>query len=202
MQDGLTAIRERSDDAKRARILEGAYKVFLAYGFNRVTMDDIAKAAELSRPALYLVFRNKGDIYRAIARCVLARCADRAREELAGDGPLLDRMDRMVERAMFEMMREIESSPHGTEILDMKSSLAADVLEEWRGGMEQALAVEIGKEAMRNGVDLNSRGLSPEAMAQTYFDALEGMKPRFSDPNCHLQAAKSASRLLVSALRP
>ncbi|TIX07369.1 MAG: helix-turn-helix transcriptional regulator, partial [Mesorhizobium sp.] len=37
-------------DPKRARILEGAMKVFLAYGFTRTTMDDIARAADMSRP--------------------------------------------------------------------------------------------------------------------------------------------------------
>ena len=39
-------------DPKRARILDGAMKVFLAYGFSRTTMDDIARAADISRPAL------------------------------------------------------------------------------------------------------------------------------------------------------
>ena len=38
-------------------------KVFLAYGFARTTMDDIARAADMSRPALYLLFKNKTDIY-------------------------------------------------------------------------------------------------------------------------------------------
>ena len=46
-------------------------KVFLAYGFARTTMDDIARAADMSRPALYLLFRNKGQIYRAIAATML-----------------------------------------------------------------------------------------------------------------------------------
>ena len=46
-------------------------KVFLAYGYSRVTMDDIARAAEVSRPALYLLFRNKADIYRAIGAMLL-----------------------------------------------------------------------------------------------------------------------------------
>ena len=58
-------------DPKRLRVLEGAMKVFLAYGFARTTMDDIARAADMSRPALYLLFRNKSEIYRAIAAAML-----------------------------------------------------------------------------------------------------------------------------------
>ncbi|TIN71546.1 MAG: helix-turn-helix transcriptional regulator, partial [Mesorhizobium sp.] len=60
-------------DPKRVRILDGAMKVFLAYGFSRTTMDDIARAADMSRPALYLLFKNKTDIFRAIAMMILSR---------------------------------------------------------------------------------------------------------------------------------
>jgi AcrR family transcriptional regulator len=44
-----------SDD-KRTRILAAARSVFLRYGFKRVNMNDIADAAGVSRPALYLLF--------------------------------------------------------------------------------------------------------------------------------------------------
>ena len=59
------------ENDRRARILDGALKVFLAYGFTRATMDDIARASDISRPALYLLFRNKTDIYRAIGEALL-----------------------------------------------------------------------------------------------------------------------------------
>ena len=72
------------DDPKRARILERAMKVFLAYGFARTTMDDIARAAEVSRPALYLLFRNKTDIYRAIGAGLLEQSVETARMALQG----------------------------------------------------------------------------------------------------------------------
>ena len=201
-QHGVTAIRDLGGDPKRARIMEGALSVFLAYGFSRATMDDIARAADVSRPALYLLFRNKVDIYRAIAGCVMMRCVERARAELAGEGTLVERLDRMVERALFEIFNEIEASPHGPEIVDMRNSLAADVIARWRQDMEAAIAVEIDAEAVRNDVDLAARGLSAKSMAQMFFDALEGMKPRLSDPKCHLDALRSIVRLLVAALRP
>lgn len=189
-------------DPRRARILEGALKVFLAYGFNRTTMDDIARAAELSRPALYLVFRNKTDIYRAIARCLLAECARRAEAALAEEGPLIDRLDRLVEAALFSMLKDIEAAPHGPDLLDRKNSLAGDVIAEWRAGMDAALEAAFSREAQENGVDLAARGLSARAVAETFLDALEGMKPRLNDPLCHLDRARSVARVLVAALRP
>lgn len=192
----------RGGDPRRARILDGALKVFLAYGFNRATMDDIARAAELSRPALYLVFRNKTDIYRAIARCLLAECGRRAEAALAGEGTLIERLDRLIETALFAMLKDIEEAPHGPDLLDRKNSLAGDVIAEWRAGMDAALEAAFSREARQNGVDLAARGLSARAVAETFLDALEGMKPRLSDPLCHLDRARSVARVLVAALRP
>lgn len=189
-------------DPRRARILDGALRVFLAYGFSRTTMDDIARAAELSRPALYLVFRNKTDIYRAIARCLLAACMGRAKAVLAEEGALLDRLDRLIQTALFEMMKDIEETPHGPDLLDRKNSLAGDVIAEWRAEMDAALEDAFAREARENGVDLSARGLSARAIAETFLDALEGMKPRLNDPLCHLDRARSVARVLVAAVRP
>jgi AcrR family transcriptional regulator len=51
-----------SDD-KKSRILAAARSVFLRYGFKRVNMNDIAEASGVSRPALYVLFRNKEEIF-------------------------------------------------------------------------------------------------------------------------------------------
>jgi AcrR family transcriptional regulator len=53
-----------SDD-KKSRILAAAQSVFLSYGFKRVSMNDIADAAGVSRPALYVLFKNKEEIFIA-----------------------------------------------------------------------------------------------------------------------------------------
>ena len=51
-----------SDD-KKSRILAAARSVFLSYGYKRVNMNDIAEAAGVSRPALYVLFKNKEEIF-------------------------------------------------------------------------------------------------------------------------------------------
>ena len=50
---------------KKSRILAAARSVFLSYGFKRVNMNDIAEAAGMSRPALYVLFKNKEEIFIA-----------------------------------------------------------------------------------------------------------------------------------------
>jgi AcrR family transcriptional regulator len=120
----FTAAPEASaDDAKRARILQAGMKAFLAYGYSRVTMDQIAQTAEMSRPALYLVFKNKADIYRALAAKLVGESFHKARIALAADGTFGDRINAAVDTCMISNYADIAASPHGAEILDAKSTL-------------------------------------------------------------------------------
>lgn len=171
----LRPMADTADASRRVRILEGATSVFLAYGFQRTTMDDIARAAEISRPALYLLFRNKTDIYRALASEFLDRAMEAAGEALARDGELSHRLGEAVS-CTLGLMREIEDSPHGAEILDMKNSLAADIVAEGRarfGGLiAAAIRAECGKSGGAGAPDV------ADSLADLLLDALDGMKLR------------------------
>lgn len=52
----------RSAEQTRGRVLEAAYKLFRRQGYNRVTMDDIAEAAELTKRTLYHHFNSKDQL--------------------------------------------------------------------------------------------------------------------------------------------
>jgi len=54
--------------SREERVLEAATDVFLRYGFARTTMGDIAERAGISRPALYLVFSGKEEVFAAVIR--------------------------------------------------------------------------------------------------------------------------------------
>lgn len=198
----MTLETETPADPKRARIIEGAMKVFLAYGFARTTMDDIARAAELSRPALYLVFRNKTDIYRAIAQTLLDASGQAARSALAARGPFAQRMMAAIQDAMISLIQQFQQSPHGGEIMDMKNSLAADLIATWRNRLAGYMADVIEEEAARNGTDLAARGLTGQALAQFLLDGLEGMKMRTTDPAEQARAACGLVKVIELALRP
>lgn len=193
---------ETPADPKRVRIIEGAIKVFLAYGFARTTMDDIARAAEVSRPALYLVFKNKTDIYRAIASMMLEQSIETARTALASDGPFAQRVMRAIRDSLISMMQPFQQSPHGGEILDMKNNLAADVIIAWRNRFTDHMAKAIAEEATRNGTDLSERGLTAQALADLLLDGLEGMKMRTSDPEEQARSACGLVKVIELALRP
>ena len=197
----MTAAPQIAPDPKRARILDGAMKVFLAYGYSRVTMDDIARAAEVSRPALYLLFKNKAEIYRALGTMLLDASAAAGRAALAVDGPFAERMMAAIECSLIAMMENIRNSPHGAEILDMKNSLAGDLAAVWRDSLRQSFGSAIAAEASRNRIELAARGLSAEALADLLLDGLEGMKSRVSSADEQREGARRLVAVIALALQ-
>jgi AcrR family transcriptional regulator len=79
MTDTLQAERPVSradeDSAKRRQIVDGAREIFLAQGFDAASMNDIARAAGVSKGTLYVYFKDKEQLFEAI---VTAECASHA----------------------------------------------------------------------------------------------------------------------------
>lgn len=62
----ITDRKKREKEKRREEIIDSAAKLF-SKGYEYVTMEDIAKESELARSTLYLYFKNKEDIYIAVA---------------------------------------------------------------------------------------------------------------------------------------
>jgi len=59
-------VHETEDSAKRRQIVEGARSVFLARGFDAASMGEIAKVAGVSKGTLYVYFKDKDELFKAI----------------------------------------------------------------------------------------------------------------------------------------
>jgi len=60
---GLEERRKKERLARRNQILKAARKLFFDKGFKSITIDHIARKAELSKGAVYLYFNSKEEIY-------------------------------------------------------------------------------------------------------------------------------------------
>ena len=176
-------------------------KVFLAYGYSRVTMDDIARAAEVSRPALYLVFKNKAEIYRALGSMLLEASAEAGRAALAVDGPFAERMMAAIECSLIAMMKTIRDSPHGAEILDMKNSLAGDLA----AVLARCAQPVVRRGDRRRGIAQQGRPcrarLTAAGLADLLLDGLEGMKSRISAADEQREGARRLVAVIALALQ-
>ncbi|HRE82694.1 MAG TPA: TetR/AcrR family transcriptional regulator [Opitutaceae bacterium] len=82
-----------AEDSKRAFLLEAALGVFARYGYRKTSMDEVARAAQISRQGLYLHFPNKEELFRATVRHTMESSLSSANHCLARlDLPLPDRL--------------------------------------------------------------------------------------------------------------
>ncbi len=65
---GVSERKLREKSARKNAIIEAAEQVFFSKGIEKASMDEVAKLAELSKGTLYLYFKNKNALYRAILR--------------------------------------------------------------------------------------------------------------------------------------
>jgi len=79
---GITERKEREKTERRRAILNCARELILVQGIERVSMDDIARRAELSKATLYLYFTGKEEIFNEI-------CEDAARSFMESFLPFL-----------------------------------------------------------------------------------------------------------------
>ena len=91
-------LRERKRAETHARIQSEAMRLFFERGFEAVTLDEIAAAADVSRRSLFHYFESKEEIVFS-TKAEMPRLVVEAIERRPADEPLID----MVENAMLEM---------------------------------------------------------------------------------------------------
>jgi AcrR family transcriptional regulator len=64
--EGFRNDDSREDSAKRRQILDGARRAFLTNGFDAASMNEIARAAGVSKGTLYVYFKSKEELFEAI----------------------------------------------------------------------------------------------------------------------------------------
>ncbi|GAA1032116.1 MULTISPECIES: TetR/AcrR family transcriptional regulator [Amycolatopsis] len=97
---------------RRTQVLDSALEVFARYGYRKASMDDVAKAADISRPGLYFYFSSKPELFRATVRHSLDGSIAAARSVLADSRqPLRERLigafDHWAGRYVGAMAAEI-----------------------------------------------------------------------------------------------
>ncbi len=175
-------------------ILDAAFRVFAGYGYKRVSMEDIAQGAGLSRTALYLHFRNKEDIFRSLTQRYFAQCLAEMQAALEQDGP-----DEAVLAAAFaakdgKFMDVVLGTPHGRELLDAGFAISAEIAREKEERMSAALAGWIGPRARHLG--------SAASVAATVMAALKGLKLSSSSVAEYRNGQATLARMVAHALAP
>src|SRR3981081_924822 len=81
--DGISEVNE--SESRHDALLEAAVGVFARYGFRKASMDEVARAAGVSRQGLYLLFADKEELFRKAVAYKLTRQLSAAIVELSNE---------------------------------------------------------------------------------------------------------------------
>jgi AcrR family transcriptional regulator len=174
----VTAVER--DSARRAEILEAAKICFLRYGYGKTSLDDIAKAAGLSRPLLYRKFANKEAIFTALYDDVFLAQFDKAVPIAASSGNQRDRLLRMIDVVCVEPYTLIMQAPMAEEFWAACEAIIPEILlghrKKWRALLAQVLAKDLVET-----FDLALEGLYADAPpVATYRKRIRVLVERFA----------------------
>lgn len=127
-------------DEKQEKVIETARRIFLKYGYRRVTMGDIAEAAKMSRPALYLVFPSKEEILTAVVAETFAEMLDEIRKTIQDFATAEERLSTAFEIWSVRPFEMIEKSPDARDLLESSYEFADKVTTEAFADFEKMLS--------------------------------------------------------------
>ncbi len=160
------------DPAKVQAILNAALQTFSQYGYRKTSMEDLARAAGMSRPALYQYFRNKEDVACNLVRGYFTDAVAKVRAALAEPGSPEQVLERAF-RAKLDGMEEVLSAPHGEELLELGHSVSTEDVAEGMAQLEQGFADWLDAQSAAGGVHFEGEARD---VAQVIVSALDGIK--------------------------
>src|SRR5262245_46989826 len=78
----IPATARTTDDARRRKLLDAAVLVFTRFGYRKTSMDEVARAAGVSRQGLYLHFSTKEELFGAAVEHALGASLEAATQRL------------------------------------------------------------------------------------------------------------------------
>ncbi|WP_079152866.1 TetR/AcrR family transcriptional regulator [Streptomyces malaysiensis] len=159
---------------RRDGIVRAAVGVFLRFGPRKTSMDDVARAADISRQGLYLHFKTKNALFRAVVAQML--------DDLRGaTWQALGRTDHTVEERLagaFEAFHavtvEIVDRETYAETLRAAQAFAAAPMNRLEHDLVTDVAALLTQSGRANAWE--AAGLSATDVAQHLFDASAGAK--------------------------
>jgi AcrR family transcriptional regulator len=175
---------------RRELVLAAVLDTFARYGYQKTSMADVARAAAISRPGLYLLFGSKRELFTAAVTQALDRGLAAAEGVLAdttrplGDR-LLEAFDQWTGRYIGAMSREVNS------MAEEYAALLGSVVAEYPRLFAVLLAAALAESPDP------ARAARSAAVAQTLVSASIGIKHEVTTREAFLERLAIAIDLIV-----
>ena len=144
--------KEREREIRSKDIIDAAQRLFFSNDYEDVTMNDIAEEAEMARGTLYQYFKNKDDIYAAIAIRAAKIIGEMFQELLTKEQSGIDKMRSICEfyYDFYKKYPGYYNAYYNSQMFEFKGSPTLKKLQKIRKNSFQ-IAVNAVKDSMKDG---------------------------------------------------
>ncbi len=182
-------------DERRTALLKAALEIFARYGYRKASMDEVARAAGLSRQGLYLHFPSKELLFREVLNFLIDRTLG------AGKAALTNKTRTVAENlvAAFTTMHgeyaeTLGTTPHLSELLETSTQLVGTLLQDQERAFRDAVAHTLDRAGIAK--QWKSCGLSARDLADLLETVAAGLKQRVLSPKEYRDRITKAVRLI------
>jgi AcrR family transcriptional regulator len=177
-----------SSSGRQDAVLDSALRTFARHGYRKASMEEVARAARISRPGLYFLFESKEALFRAAVERALGEDLAAAEQVLADTGRplhgrLLDAFDRWAGRYVGPMSRDVAG------VIEENPDLLGPIVETAPRRFEELVTDAIAEEVGR---------ASAVDVARTLISASVGVKYQVQTREAYLERLSIAIGLLVA----
>jgi AcrR family transcriptional regulator len=188
---------ERSD-ARQAALLDAAVGVFARFGYRKASMDEVARAAGVSRQGLYLQFANKEELFRKALEYSLRGQLNAAVAALTQREDSLE--DRLIAACDAWSGRFVGSlGSDAADLMCASTSLAGATLTHYEAQFEKALTRAFADSPL--GGFCATAGLCPADLARTLHATARGLKQRCASREEFVKGMAVAARMFCTPLK-
>lgn len=186
-----------NDKSKRTeQIVAAASKVFMRYGFRRVTMADLAQAAQMSRPALYLEFASKEQIFVAVVEQMSNDFFAELRERIPKLKTPEEKLDLAFEIWFVRPYELTQTSPDAADLFESVKEFASETM--CKTSVEfEAMLSEILQPLLKRQKSLK---ITPQQIARIMRTSAKGFKFEAKDADDLRKLIRDMCRIVLASL--
>jgi AcrR family transcriptional regulator len=183
--------------ARQVAVLEAAVGVFARYGYRKTSMDEVARAAGVSRQGLYLQFANKEELFRKTVEHLLnsqlnAAVAALSRREDGLERRLIAACDAWSGRFVGSLGSD------AADLMCASTSLAGSTLVHYETQFELAVTRAIADSPLND--FCTTADLRPADLARALHATARGLKHRSTTREEFVKGITAAARMFCTPL--
>lgn len=192
-----SAVNSDATRRKEDQVLSAAERCFFRYGFRKTTMGEIAAAAQVSRPALYLMYSSKEDVFRAVVVRLFSRLLAELDEGLDTHGDPIEQLRFAFDVWCVRPFETVQNAPDAADLLENSRQLAAEAWTEAEADFEKVIT------NILDGVMRGQRGsgLTAHQVAHVLAIAVPGLKEAATSAEQLRGSIRDLLDLVVDGLR-